>query len=140
MLNIYQTLNGFSLEIYFQRLHSTRGTPSLHTTVEVGSQDSNCYGQGLGSDPNWCSMCCNLPNVQNRQYETPSLHTAVEVGSQDSNCLNLNVLQLAKWCKTSAKGLARALLINHFSLPVSLCENTKSSENLSLCSGMMCCT
>ena len=42
--------------LYFQMVHSTIGryeTPSLHTTIEMGSQDgSNCYGQGLGSDPN----------------------------------------------------------------------------------------
>ena len=46
---------GFSLEIYFQMVHSTIGwheTLSLHTAIEMLSGKLECYGQGLGSDPN----------------------------------------------------------------------------------------
>ena len=47
---------GFSLEIYFQMMHSRIGRyeiPSLHTTIQMLSgKDSNWYVQSLASDSN----------------------------------------------------------------------------------------
>ena len=57
---------GFSLDIYFQMVHTTIGryeTPSLHTAIEMLSgMPGSCCGQDLGSDPNGAAI---IQMVQN---------------------------------------------------------------------------